>query len=417
MSLPRPPDPMTSTPFRPSPPADAGFVGLAPFLRTSIAGGDLRAASQRCLDAVAEHPGDCASWMNLATALLSLDQREVGLQIQAEALAIERVYRLPAARQPAALRLLMFMAPGDLSANMPLDCLLEGSDIELILYYVQAGAPLAAPVPEHDAAIVALSESDDNAPLLAELAAALADWPRPLLNRPERIPAVGRSRASELLRDAPGVRMPPTWRVARAALAGEASGLAGEASGLAAAFPLIVRPVDSHAGRDLARIDDAAALAAYLARVGDAEFFLSPFVDYRGADGLFRKFRIALVDGVPYACHMAISAHWMIHYVNAGMYEDAGKRAEEERFMADFPAFARRHHEALAAIQRRIGLDYLCLDCGETGDGELLIFEVDHAMVVHAMDDETLFPYKRGPIGKLQAAFRDFLLRVAKGKR
>ncbi len=57
----------------------------------------------------------------------------------------------------------------------------------------------------------------------------------------------------------------------------------------------------------------------------DAEFFISRFIDYSGKDGLFRKFRVALIDGKPYACHMGVSSNWMIHYVNAGMYEDAAE--------------------------------------------------------------------------------------------
>jgi glutathione synthase/RimK-type ligase-like ATP-grasp enzyme len=176
--------------------------------------------------------------------------------------------------------------------------------------------------------------------------------------------------------------------------------------------PIIVRPVGSHAGRDLARITSAAELDTYLSKVADEEFFISPFIDYSGKDGLFRKFRIVLVDGQPYASHMGVSANWMIHYVNAGMYEDAAKREEEAAFMEHFDDFARRHHAALDAIYRRTRLDYLCIDCAETCDGQLLIFEIDHTMVVHAMDPEQLFPYKQVHMKKVQDAFRNYLSRL-----
>ena len=65
---------------------------------------------------------------------------------QAQALAMRRIYDLPAAQQPARLRLLMLMVAGDLSANTPLDCLLEDSDIDLIFYYVTPGDPLTLPI-------------------------------------------------------------------------------------------------------------------------------------------------------------------------------------------------------------------------------------------------------------------------------
>ncbi len=138
---------------------------------------------------------------------------------------------------------------------------------------------------------------------------------------------------------------------------------------------------------------------------------ISRFVDYRAGDGRFRKYRIALINGRPFACHMAISDHWIIHYLNAGMTESEEKRAEEERFMTEFDAvFARRHEQALAAITERVGLDYVGIDCAETLDGQLLIFEIDNAMVVHAMDPVDLFPYKQPQMKKVFGAFRRMLI-------
>ena len=82
--------------------------------------------------------------------------------------------------------------------------------------------------------------------------------------------------------------------------------------------------------------------------------------------------------------------------------------------MRDFDTdFGARHHEALREIARRCGLDYLVMDCAETQDGELLIFEVGNAMIVHAMDPESLFPYKVVQMKKLFAAFQAMLRRRA----
>ena len=111
---------------------------------------------------------------------------------------------------------------------------------------------------------------------------------------------------------------------------------------------------------------------------------------------------------------MGISAHWMIHYLNAGMADSAAKRAEEEAFMRDFDrGFARRHASALQGISERFGLDYLVIDCGETRSGELLVFEVCTGAVVHAMDPVEVFPYKRAHMDRIFAAFRSLLLRHA----
>jgi hypothetical protein len=312
----------------------------------------------------------------------------------------------------------MLMAPGDLSANTPLECLLEDSDIDLIFYYVTAGEPLALPIPEHDVLIVALSESDENHAPLAALESALAAWPKPVINPPQHIPSTGRELASTLLQDVPGLLIPPTLRASRDAMEAIATG-ASRLPDLfqATAFPIIVRPVGSHAGRHLCKIDTPGDVARYLAGVDEAEFFLSRFIDYSGKDGLFRKMRVALIDGAPFACHMGISSNWMIHYLNAGMYEEAWKREEEAGFMACFDVFVQRHRAALAAIWQRTKLDYLCIDCAETPDGQLLVFEIDHAMVVHAMDSEAMFPYKQVHMLKVKAAFRDYLFRLTAAQR
>lgn len=389
------------------------FMGLAPFLRASIAGTDLRPLGQQILEQAGRDATDAELWLNLSTVVQCFGQRELGLSIQALALQQKRIYRLAATEQPARLRLLMLSVPGDISANTPLDCLLENSDVDLIYYYVSAGDPLALPIPEHDAIFVAICEADENRSVLAALEQALAHWPKPVINKPQYIPLTGRTAASALLQDAPGVLIPPTLQAPRPALAEIAAGTVTLAERFAGCdFPIIVRPVGSHAGKNLDKIGHPGELAVYLAKVTDAEFFLSRFIDYSGKDGLFRKFRVVLVDGIPYASHMGVSSHWMIHYVNAGMYEDASKRAEEAAFMQHFDDFARRHKSALDAIYQRTGLDYLCIDCAETQDGRLFVFEIDHTMVVHAMDPEHLFPYKQVHMQKVKTAFRDLLSRL-----
>ena len=108
---------------------------------------------------------------------------------------------------------------------------------------------------------------------------------------------------------------------------------------------------------------------------------------------------------------MGISDHWMVHYLNAGMTENADKRAEEKKCMEHFDEeFARRHAAALQSINDTIGLDYLGIDCAETADGKLLIFEIDSGIVVHAIDPVDIFLYKQPQMKKVFAAFRQMLV-------
>jgi hypothetical protein len=382
-------------------------TSLARLARLAFAGGDLGVPWQQALARVGADAGDAAAVMDLSTIALLGGRREEGLGLQAHALERARHYRLPAASPgPRTLRLLAFVAPGDFMANTPLEFLLEDADVTLDKLYLTPGAP-PQEVPEHDLAIVAVGESDVNRPLLDALAPLVRGWPRPVLNRPEQIAGLAREHAWRALQPIEGVEMPVTVRAARDALARVADGAAPLATALpGGVFPVIARPIASHAGDGLAKLDDAAALAAYLAGRTEDEFYLARFVDYRSPDGRFRKYRVALIDGCPFLCHMAISSHWMVHYLNAGMTEDAEKRAEEARVMAGFErGFAARHAAALAAIAEQLGLEYVALDCGESADGRLLVFEADVAMIVHAMDPPDLFPYKGPQMKRLFEAF------------
>src|SRR6185437_10180804 len=149
----------------------------------------------------------------------------------------------------------------------------------------------------------------------------------------------------ELLRSAPGIVIPMQADIDRPRFEQIARGEMPIADILGGdAFPIIARPADSHAGEGLAKLSSEAEVAAYLKERPEQEFSIAPFVDYRGKDGLFRKYRVVLIDGCPYAVHMAISQHWMIHYLNADMRESEAKRAEEAKFMANFDNdFAVRH--------------------------------------------------------------------------
>jgi hypothetical protein len=377
-----------------SPPAPTG--GLADYARLIFERRDAQPTFDALLARASATPPDVGAMLDLSTLLQLAGQRGEGLALQADALASQRRYRrrLGTGEGP---RLLALVAAGDLMASTPVEFLLAGWNGELDLVFLAPGDPPLGEIPEHDIALLAVGESDANAPILAQLAPTIARWPRPILNgAPDAIRALGRDRAPTRLAGAAGLTAPPTRRLARA-----------ELGALRAGFPIIVRPVDSHAGAGLEKLDAAADLADYLVRQVGETFYAQPFVDYAGPDGRFRKLRIALIGGRPFIVHMAISEHWMVHYLNAGMAEDAGKRAEEAAAMAGFEAgFAARHAGAFEALHAAFGLDYVAIDCAEDREGRLLLFEADTAMIVHDMDPPDLYPYKRPAMAKLFAAFQ-----------
>lgn len=382
----------------------------AGFIRAVFEGADGVALVQAQLNRLHADVTDASAYMSLGTLYQLIGRKEEALACQDAALLHSRLFREPpTSGAPAGLTLLVFVARGDLMTNTPIELLLDGRPVQIVRLYVDPDMPLPDAAPEHDVAMVAISEADETRPLLEKLKGLV--WPRPVINPAEAILDLSRDRLWRKLMDVRGLVLPPTVRATRQTVTAVASGAAALGDVLPGGlFPLVARPVGSHAGKALGRIDDALALETYLAKTGGDSFYLSRFIDYAGADGLFRKYRVALFDGEPHLAHMAIGDHWMVHYLNAGMAESAVKREEEARAMAGFSeGFAARHALALAEISRRLGLDYYALDCAETPDGRLLVFEADVGMIVHDLDPPQTYPYKRPHMATVFAAFEKML--------
>lgn len=366
----------------------------------------------------AANPDDAAALMDLSMLLQLAGERDQGLALQAQALRISHVYRCVHG-SGAGLRVLALFASGDFMANTPFDFLFDGSDVTVYYWYVSPGMAFPSTFPDHDVAFLGVAESETNRSLLDRFVDVSSIWPRPMLNcRTRAIVDMARDRLWERFQSSQDVVAPRNVRTNRAELASVATRaihleelLPGEE------FPIIVRPLDSHAGNGLAKIDDAVALGAYLeGRVGET-FYIAPFVDYRSADGRFRKYRIVFVAGRAYLAHLAISGKWMVHYLNAGMNESAAKREEEAGCMARFDhEFGARHRLALAEVAKRIDLDYFAIDCAETSDGRLLLFEAGTGMIVHAMDPADVFPYKQVQMRKIFRAFLNMLEMTGQGR-
>jgi hypothetical protein len=388
-------------------------IGMATLTTMAFGGTDLRPLRNQLIAKLAGGTADAGEVLDLSLITQLLGDRQTGMAVQAEVLAVHRLFRSPCSAAQPKLRVLALAAAIDMGGNTPIEFLLEGSAIELLTLYVIAGTELPAPLPDHDVAIVIASASDECSDALAIIDRAALRWPRPILNPPHRVRNLDRDRLYHLLAGIEGLEVPATACASRAQLSGLAhsnAGLTQIATDLQ--FPIIIRPRGSHAGAGLARIDDGSALGRYLAQRPEQEFFVARFVDYAGDDGLYRKYRIVFVDGRAYGCHMAIAERWDIWYLNAGMAFSESKRREEADFMRDFDSgFAVRHRGALTALIDRVGLDYFTLDCAENRRGELLVFEADNTAVVHNMDSPELFPYKPPQMRAIFEAFAAMLYR------
>jgi hypothetical protein len=396
-------------------PVCADRLGVAALTRMQVGGVDLRplwhSLIRKLIDGTAE-PGE---GLDLCLIAQLLGDKQAGLAIQQHIVSSHQLFRLKDSPVRPRLRVLALAAATDIGSNTPVEFLITGSGIELMTLYVIPDVELPVPLPDHDVAIVIASASEDSRDTLRKIERTAARWPRPLLNPPQLVTNLDRDKLHRVLDGIQGLEIPATVGISREQLL-DLSCSASAPSDIAAdlAFPVIARPRGSHAGAGLAKIDNGAALKGYLAERQEQEFFISRFVDYASDDGLFRKYRLVFVDGRPYACHLAIADRWDIWYLNAGMLLSATKRLEEENFMREFDnGFARRHEIALGGIAARIGLDYFTVDCAETSDGALLVFEADNTAIVHDMDSIELFPYKQPQMRKVFDAFIAMLERRA----
>jgi hypothetical protein len=396
------------------------ILGNGALIKFASDGGDVNKVFEFFSGQVRQFPEDASFKLDLALLHLIREKKDDAYRFQAQALERQQLFRVVGTKgQEIATRrrVLALVAPGDFMNNAQLEFLLDGSDIGLDVLYIMPGKPLPDVLPEHDVVFCAVNESDENVPVLKRLAEILSAWPRPVLNAPKKIERLTRDGIASLFSNSATICAPPVKRMPVSDLLRLSRGedsidvlLPG------AAFPILVRPVGSHCGKNLDKVESPQALAGYLAgHEGDGDdFFLASFTDFCGSDGLFRKYRVVLIDRAPYFCHMAPSEQWKIHYINVGMAEDAAKRAEEARAMETFDKdFARRHSAAFTELCERIGLDYFGIDCAELPDGRLLLFEAETAMVIHAMDSPTLYPYKQGQMAKVFAAFRALIDRAA----
>lgn len=389
-------------------------LGVARLTSRAFGGENLRPLWDELMQRATDDAAGSGMGMDLSIIAQLLGDKATGLAIQKDTLALQSLYRSPCSGKPR-LRVLALAAAMDIGGNTPLEFLLEGSGIELATCYVVPGRPLPDPLPDHDVAIVIAPDGDMTREMLAMIEALAPAWPRPLLNHPRAIANLDRDRLYRCLDNIAGLEIPATAKLDRKSLTAIAADPARLTTHLEdGVFPLIVRPTGSHAGFGLAKVDDAAALAAYLQKCEESDFFLSRFVSYASPDGLYRKYRIVLIDGKAHACHMAIAEDWKVWYLNADMAVSVPHRLEEAGFMRDFDiGFAVRHAGALAAMTARLGLDYVIIDCAETKSGDLLVFEADNTAIVHNMDPVSVYPYKPPQMQKIFEAVQTMFIRKA----
>ena len=284
--------------------------------------------------------------------------------------------------------------------NIPTAAFLDDRLFDVTIVYADFHDP-ADDLPLHAVILNAIGDADLCPAALAGAEAIVGRTTAPLVNPPALVRRTGRLANARRLGGISGVRAPRVESLSRAAILSRAGW----------EFPLLLRAPGFHTGRHFRRIDGAEELAPALAALPGEELLAISYLDARGADGLARKYRVMIVDGVLHPLHLAIAEDWKVHYFTAGMAADPARREEERRFLEDMPAvLGPRAMAALAGIGETLGLDYAGIDFGLAADGSVLLFEANAAMVVHPPDADPTWDYRRAAVGRVLDAVRRMLL-------
>lgn len=292
--------------------------------------------------------------------------------------------------------------------NIPIDYLFPKQRYRRIIWMLEY-ADTAAPPPLDQVGLVfnAIGDPDVIGPVAEPMAAFLSNNRLPLLNDPEQVEATRRDRLPLLLQDIEDVLCPPTLRIAtdqlRQALMKDSRSV----------FPLLIRPANSHGGDHLEKIDHLPQLLAI--RLFPSEFYyLTPYIDYRSADGFFRKYRMAFIDRQAYPYHLGIGAHWMVHYETADMLAHPWKLSEEQAYLDDPSAvLGASVMRALREIAVRLDLDFCGIDFSVLPDGRLLVFEANATMLIHPEPPDSVIAHKNPYVQRIFEAFNRRLAQLA----
>jgi glutathione synthase/RimK-type ligase-like ATP-grasp enzyme len=232
-------------------------------------------------------------------------------------------------------------------------------------------------------------------------------WPDvPVFNDPEKVFDTARSRIYELYKDLPKIYIPKAIRFAP----GSVREVMLQAQQIG--YPFLIRQAGAHQSHGLQRImNEADALAALEIYPYDGRnYYLTEFVDYKSADGLYRKCRLVIIGGKILPRHYMTGEDWLVHgnlHEQYMAHNPAAKTAEEHFIGHYAEMISPEALHSLMQIYTRSGLDYLGFDFAIRPDGSLLIFEINPAQNSFLKLDFSVFPYMKKVRDDLIAAVND----------
>lgn len=227
-----------------------------------------------------------------------------------------------------------------------------------------------------------ISDPDSHTVALSRCESFCRQQQKPVINHPAHIMATRRDLISSQLTGIEGLILPKTIRLRPKSPDDVANAIRSECL----SYPVIFRQAGDHGGVSTALIGCEADLtqAMYQYALDGRAFYITEFMDYQSADGLYRKYRIVVVEGKPYLRHMIVSDNWLIHSSSRKfMQAQPMLRQEEAQKIASFDELiAPNISSCIKSITSVLQLDYFGIDCHITSDNKLLAFEINANMNV-----------------------------------
>ncbi len=261
-------------------------------------------------------------------------------------------------------------------------------------------------IPDHDIIVNSISDPDVERESLETLTEFIKANPRvPVINNPGRVLETTRDNNHRRLGHLPGIQFPRTVRVTRRDMDERGADDPVERNGFA--YPVVLRGAGSHTGRTFARIANQREMSQYLNETEGADIYVAEYVESPFREKYFRKLRVFFIDGdiYPVVCH--IDTTWNVHGGNrrAIMRNCEWMMAKEKSFLSDCRDYlGPDRFEILPGLNGMVGLDFFGVDFTLTGDGAILIFELNPAMR-HSFEHADNFPYLTPYMAEISAAF------------
>ena len=258
----------------------------------------------------------------------------------------------------------------------------------------------------YDVLLNLVTDPDQNPRVLENLTKMLKGYRGRVINPPDLVLRTTRDRIAKAFQGLPNVIAPRTIRLK----GNRPLAVRQQLEGAGIRFPAILRLTGTHTGRVLGLVDSVDQLIPLL--VEGKEHFLTEFVDFWDADGLFRKNRFFFIGGEIIFRHRLISDAWNVH------------AADRNRFMSPRPDLIEEERELIArgisglpesvraglnAIRGAVGLDYFGLDCAISAKGEIILFESNATMNFLPFVDDPKFNYVKACLRPAQEAFHKML--------